>query len=61
MKIIYQICLEDQIFEEGKRIQRLKRGQEYVTSIPKDGLVTVFTSPHWVRDVDATKFGGARS
>jgi hypothetical protein len=56
VKILRQICLHDQRVCEGDKKLELKRGKIYITSVPKNGHVTVFSSC-WAR-VPAKWFGG---
>ena len=52
-----QICLQDQLIRDGDKELKLERGQEYITSVPCDGEVTVYSS-YWTK-VPEDWFGGA--
>ncbi len=55
-----RICIKDETFIYGKRVQEIKRGTEYITSKEKDdGTCTVFASPHWIYDAPVSLFAGA--
>lgn len=48
MKTWHRICIRDAVMEaENGDRQEIKRGQEYLTSAEKNGMVTVF-SKFWV-------------
>ncbi len=57
MRTYTQICLVDKTVNDGEKALRLKRGEEYITSRPKNGTVTVFKE-YWAI-VPAEWFGGA--
>ena len=58
MRTVKQICLYDKTIEDSKGKElHLKRGEEYITTIPnKENSVTVFSS-YWA-NVPAEWFGG---
>ena len=59
METYNRICIEDYVVKaENGDILELYRGKEYLTSIERDGKVTVFSS-YWVK-VPAEIFAGAQ-
>jgi len=59
MRTFERICIEDYtVRAENGDTLTLRRGEEYITSAERDGMVTVF-SAFWV-PVPAALFAGAR-
>ena len=59
MRTFERICIEDYtVRAENGDTLTLRRGEEYITSAERDGMVTVF-SAFWV-PVPAAPFAGAR-